>query len=352
MMRRRKPLPAAPVSRPATLATALLVAVALLCGSACSNGTKAKPATTSGDTTSTARKAAPVPHASAPAGHRPVPSAGCRRTTRPPTPGRRTFGGRSYLLKRPNNDGRVPAPLILDFHGLRSTPFAQALYGRMADMGAARGFIVVEPASAPRRKGWKLPGMPDGTDDIAYVDSLLDHLEGILCVDTAREYATGMSNGAGLAAALICGLDGRLAGVAPVAGLNLTRPCDGAHPTTIVAFHGTADRIVPYRGGEPFGGNRRQVPTWMRPSNGTFALPAVSDLAADWARTFNCGEPEQNTEASRLTYAGCADEASVNLYTVADGAHAWPGTRIGAGSTTTQIDATRIILDAFTTSSR
>jgi polyhydroxybutyrate depolymerase len=297
----------------------------------------------------------------------------------------RAAAGRQRLLRRDgacSADGRscsngrttTAAPLILDLHGLRSTAFAQALYGRMADTGAARGFIVVEPESALGRQGWKLPGMPGGNDDIAYMSVFLDHLESVLCVDTTREYASGMSNGAGLAAALVCGLNGRLAAIAPVAGLNLARPCAGARPTTIVAFHGTADRIVPYRGGEPFGGNRRLIPGWMRPSSGLFALPAVSGLAARWARSFGCGASERSavgndvggrgpagrgvpegsaTQVSRVDYTGCQGGVRVDLYTVTGGAHAWPGALpLGIGGTTTRIDATKIILDAFSTSAR
>ena len=338
------------IARPApaahrTALAAVAAATLLLVGSACSSGQERQPV----------HADSAAPKATASTGHRPSPSVGCFRTTPPRATGRYAFGGRSYLLKRPNNDGRTAAPLILDFHGLRSTAFTQAVYGRMSDTGAARGFIVVEPESVPARRGWKLPGMRDGTEDIAYVRTLLDHLESTLCVDTSREYATGMSNGAGLATALICGLDGRLAGVAPVAGLNLARPCEGAPPTTIVAFHGTADRIVPYRGGEPFSGDRRQIPAWMRPSDGVFALPAVPDLATRWARAFGCGTGSHHTTGpiTRLTHPGCRGGVRVDLYTVTDGGHTWPGSLpLGIGSTTTRIDATKIILDTFTAPSR
>jgi polyhydroxybutyrate depolymerase len=327
-------------------------AVLLLLGSACSSlggtgsGNADEPRASGSDRGTASRRP------NAPAGHRPVPSEGCRRPAPPPS-AQRTFDGRTYLLKRPNNDGRSPAPLILDLHGLRSTAFAQALYGRMADTGAARGFIVVEPGSDVARQGWKLPGMLDGSADIAAMSALLDHLENTLCVDESRVFATGLSNGAGLATALICGLDGRLAGVAPVAGFNLARPCAGARPTTIVAFHGTADRIVPYEGGEPFGGDRAQIPAWMRPYDGVFALPSVGDSTAAWARAFRCRRQDRapvgrGGEVTRLGHSGCADGVRVDLYTVTGGGHTWPGAfPVGLGRTTAQIHATTIILDAF-----
>ncbi|MFC5749209.1 alpha/beta hydrolase family esterase [Actinomadura rugatobispora] len=343
---------------PALAHTATAVALALLTAAGCSAlpGGSGDRGPANGNGGAVGRPAAPVPQASVPAGRRPaVPSTGCRAAQAAPATGRHTFAGRSYLLKRPNTDPRRPAPLILDLHGLHSSGFQQALYSQMATVGSARGFIVVEPDSAPGREGWKLPGMPDGSADVAYMGRLLDHLESALCVDRAHEFATGFSNGAGLATALICGLDGRLAGVAPIAGFNLARPCAGARPTTVVAFHGTADRIIPYRGGEPYGGDRTRIPPWMRPSDGAFALPSVRTAAARWARALGCrttGDGARNVqsggEIGRLSYQRCKGGARLDLYTVADGGHTWPGTMpIGLGKTTTRLNATSTILDAF-----
>ncbi|MFI6514360.1 alpha/beta hydrolase family esterase [Spirillospora sp. NPDC050679] len=276
-------------------------------------------------------------------------SPGCGKPS--PGSGRHAFGGRAYSLTLPAYDGVKPVPLILDLHGLHSNGFQQALYGRLGSAGPQRGFAVVEPEAAPGRDGWKLPGMADGSADTAYMGRLLDHLERTLCVDRGREFAAGFSNGAGLSAALVCGLRGRLAGIAPVAGINLARPCAGAKPTTIVAFHGDADRVVPYRGGEPFGGNRTQVPGWMRPLDGRFHLPSVPGLTAQWARAFGCRPAVADTiggEVRRERHAGCRGGRTVELYTVAGGGHTWPGSiAIGAGRTTTRVDATRIALDAF-----
>ncbi|MEU5877216.1 PHB depolymerase family esterase [Spirillospora sp. NPDC047279] len=282
-----------------------------------------------------------------------VPSSGCEgHKAASAATGQHSFGGRSYLLTLPgNHGGRTPVPLVVDLHGLRSTGFQQAVYGRMATVGSARGFAVVEPESAGDRTGWKLPGMTGGAADIAYVGALLDHLERTLCLDRRREFATGFSNGAGLSAALVCGLRGRLAAVAPVAGLNLARPCATARPTTIITFHGTADRVLPYRGGAPFGGDRRQIPGWMMPTNGVFVLPAVPTLAEGWARTFACAKTRRDVPARgivRVSRTGCKAGVRVELYTVRSGGHTWPGgLPLGLGRTTDQMDATKLILDAF-----
>ncbi|MFC4909003.1 alpha/beta hydrolase family esterase [Actinomadura gamaensis] len=272
------------------------------------------------------------------------------------TTGQHVFQGRGFLVKTPDRAGRDPqdrgpAPLILDLHGLNSSGFEQAIYGRLADAGAARGFTVVEPDSAPGRTGWKLPGMAEGDADIAYVGALLDHLEKGLCIDRRREFAAGFSNGAGLATALVCGLGGRLAGVAAVSGLNLARPCPRPAPTTIVAFHGTADPVVPYQGGEPFGGNRDRIPSWMLPADGSFDLPSVSASATAWGRALSCDRTASAEPAAgvrRHSWTGCRRDARVDLYTVSGAGHAWPGSfPVGAGPSTKKIDATAVTLDAF-----
>ncbi|MEV4254999.1 hypothetical protein AB0J52_17745 [Spirillospora sp. NPDC049652] len=281
-------------------------------------------------------------------------SVGCTGGTL--TSGRHTFQGRDFLVSVPDR-GRddpqdtSPSPLILDLHGLDSSGLEEAVYGRLAASGAARGFVVVEPGSAPGRTGWKLPGMPDGDADIGYVNALLDHLEKGLCLDRRREFAAGFSNGAGLATALVCGLGGRLAGVAAVSGLNLARPCSRPAPTTIVAFHGTSDPVVPYGGGEPFGGRRARIPSWMVPADGSFDLPAVPASAAAWGRAFACVKTVSAKPASgvrRRSWTGCRRDARVDLYSVSGAGHAWPGSfAIGAGASTRAIDATAVTLDAF-----
>ena len=79
----------------------------------------------------------------------------------------------------------------------------------------------------------------------------LDQLEAAACVDPARVFVTGVSNGGGPTARLACDLSGRLAGVASVAGGYRTlRPCTPERPLPVLEIHGTADQVFPY-GGKP-----------------------------------------------------------------------------------------------------
>ena len=69
-----------------------------------------------------------------------------------------------------------------------------------------------------------------------------------MCVDTGRVFSTGMSNGAQMSSLLACMMSDRFTAVAPDSGVEFYDSCRG-RPVPVIAFHGTADPIVPYAGG-------------------------------------------------------------------------------------------------------
>jgi poly(3-hydroxybutyrate) depolymerase len=94
------------------------------------------------------------------------------------------------------------------------------------------------------------------TDDFAFVDGLLDWLEANLCVDPARIYATGHSNGGQFAWALASRLaSGRLAAIAPSAGTPHTgfgeAPPPEIGPVSVMDVHGINDNTCPANSTEP-----------------------------------------------------------------------------------------------------
>src|SRR6185369_1430495 len=113
-----------------------------------------------------------------------------------------------------------------------------------------------------------------------------------------------MSNGAMFSTLLACRLPGRLAAIAPVAGVNVTRVCGRATPrVSVLAFHGTADPVVPYPGGPLLGGSL--------PLLGDIEATPVDDVVARWAAFDGCASsPEQTTVAAdvaRMSYPKCAN---------------------------------------------
>ena len=315
------------------------------------------------------------PSGSAPAGATDAPRCTPARKANPGTVEQTLpYGGldRRYELTIPKRyDGRRPAPLVINLHGFGGTGQSQNRDTDMPTIAWKRGYVVVAPDGGPLKiplnlvpgaenagqfEGmpfWNIfsPGVVDfgppygqnlgldssavGADDVGFVSQLLDTLTGMLCLDAARVYVTGMSNGAGMATTLGCNLGDRLAAIAPVSGVNLTGTCPGDAPVPIVAVHGAADDTVPYDGNGLLGYH--------------FGNPSVPERMAQWAEHDHCNpkpatkHPHQGLTVER--WRGCAAGTDVELWTIAGWGHEWP--RAHSASDPGRIDATRVVLDFF-----
>ena len=210
----------------------------------------------------------------------------------------------------------TPAPLVLNFHGLGSNAVQQELYSGLIGKSDDAGFILATPEGSGSPQRWYFIDLPGAeVDDFAFLRALIGHLSDTLCIDRSRIYATGMSNGGFMSAALACEMSDTFAAVAPVAGFTYLPSCDGKPPVPIIVFHGTDDAVVPFAGG-----NIGLLPA---------ALPGVRETAARWAQHNGCGPmPDTERIASDVAlerYAGCSGGAGVHLYVIEGGGHTWPG---------------------------
>jgi polyhydroxybutyrate depolymerase len=247
---------------------------------------------------------------------------------------------RQYLLYVPRSYDRGRAvPLVISLHGAMNWPEFQANLSGWNTAADEHGFIVVYPAgegSGP--KTWFMTGRrtPSRMPDVVFVSDLIDRLEADYNIDRRRIFVNGVSNGGGMAFALSCTLSDRIAAIGAVAAAE-TLPwtwCADSHPIPMVAFHGTADPIVPYNGGK----------VWLAPE----PFPNVPAWAANWARRNRCDAAPTDmpfaADVTRREYTNCADNAAVVLYTLRGGGHTWPGgaplPAWIAGPTSHTVDAT------------
>ena len=272
--------------------------------------------------------------------------------------GRQTLeiGGeeRTYLLSAPDPGARpAPAPLVLDLPGFGATSEAQDASTRLSELGPERGYIVATPEAMPATVGsmtgpmWNIVGAfstatedaeadvdLSESDDVAYLDALADHIESTLCVDTAREYITGMSVGAGMTTWAICQEGARFAAAAPVAGLTQGLSCPAATVPPFITFHGDADTQVDYAGGNLSGFD--------------LGIPAVEERAADFAARQGCAsttaEDPIGEDVVHITW-DCPGGAGAEVYRILGGGHVWPGSP--DPNATQTVDATALILDFF-----
>jgi len=228
---------------------------------------------------------------------------------------------REYILYVPKSYDRAkPAPLVISMHGAENWPSFQMNLSQWNKAADANGFIVVYPAGeggGPKVWYMRRERTPSRMPDVIFISELIDKLQASYNIDRARIYANGLSNGGGMTFALSCTLSHRIAAFGPVAAA-VTLPvdwCPDARPAPMIAFHGTADRFTPYNGAK----------VWLAP----VPLPSIPEWTAAWARRNRCGpNPVESATASdvtRLEYTGCADDASVMLYTIKGGGHTWPG---------------------------
>ncbi|MEP6870503.1 MAG: PHB depolymerase family esterase [Anaerolineaceae bacterium] len=247
---------------------------------------------------------------------------------------------RSYRLHLPPNLSMAkPAAVVLNFHGLGSNAIEQEAYSGFAPVSDREGFILVSPDGTGSPRGWaSSPNLPTGVDDVRFTRDLLDRIQTDFCIDTARIFSTGMSNGAFMSSRLACVLSDRIAAVAPVAGVSFTPVERCGAPVPILAFHGTADRTVPFEEGLIFG---------------VLPYAGARKYTADWASHNGCSPTPQLSKVSeavtRESYPKCGG-ADVMLVIVKGGGHTWPGASIEIGrlgETTKDVSATEEIWKFF-----
>ncbi|HEX5371015.1 MAG TPA: PHB depolymerase family esterase [Dehalococcoidia bacterium] len=242
---------------------------------------------------------------------------------------------RSYrIYVPPSYNPSTPAPLVLGFHGFGANAIEQEYYTNFKPQADLHGFVLVSPNAVGTPPHWNYYGKlaPAMPDDYAFVNDLIDHLQGELCIDAARIYTTGMSDGGTMAAIIGCKLNNRIAAVAPVAGSPyLDAGCLLSGPVPLITFHGTADTLWPFDGGIGYMG----LPV----------TPTETDVL-DWAKHNKCDLNQQSqviaTDVTLETYTGCSGNADVELYVIDGGGHTFPGAPIdftNFGSTTHSIDA-------------
>ncbi|MEP1124837.1 MAG: PHB depolymerase family esterase [Ilumatobacter sp.] len=251
---------------------------------------------------------------------------------------------RIYVPETVSSD---PAPVVLNWHGLGSSGPDQAAFSGYETVAEEEGFVVVHATGIDGGTGsnsWELAQFAtDDRDDLAFADALIDTVVADWCGDPARIYSTGMSNGGLFTSELVCNRSARIAAAASIAGTTHAPGCDPERAVPYIAFHGTADDVVPFDADEP---------SVLLPQAGVDAL--IDDTTpgefAEFAADFGC-EPdptpvEETPEVVRYDYAGCADDVALAFYEIIGGGHTWPSSPLsdvldGFGYFTQDVDATR-----------
>lgn len=219
---------------------------------------------------------------------------------------------RAYRLYVPGGyDGTQPLPLVMSLHGLGGNARLQQEHTGFDALAEQESFLVVYPQATGDHPMWNSEARGRGVrvDDVQFLRDLLAELEATYCIDPARVYVDGVSNGGGMTVTLACALGDQIAAMGTVsAAVTRTAACTPVAPVPLIAFHGTADEVVPYSGGRLF--------------------VAAETWTADWAAANACTTTEAlpaQGDVRGVRYSGCTDEADVVFYTIDGGGHGWPG---------------------------
>jgi polyhydroxybutyrate depolymerase len=256
---------------------------------------------------------------------------------------------RSYIVYRP---AVLPAaaPLVVMLHGGFGTGSQAEKYYHWDAEADSGHFLVAYPDGLDRawNAGGGCCGTPGrtGTDDIGFITAMVSAISRAVPVDAGRVYATGVSNGGIMAYDLACHTT-IFAAIGPDSATELGG-CPDPVPTSVIAIHGTADKNIPYNGGEGSGVAHIDGP----------AVPAV---IASWRQTDRCAPPTVTTAGTVTTsVANCPGGRAVELVTIAGAGHGWPGAvpnpiaeRLrGADPPSTALDATQVIWTFFAAHAR
>lgn len=253
---------------------------------------------------------------------------------------------RTYRIYRPAGVAD-PAPLVVMIHGGGgSGAIAERFYGwdKLADQ---HRFIVAYPDGlGPAVPAWNTEGGCCGyparekIDDVAFITAMVDRIRQEIPIDPNRVYATGISNGGMLDYTLACTTD-LFAAIGPVSATMLN-PCPDPRPLSVVHIHGLQDTSIRFEGG--IGQGTAKI-------NG----PPVPSVIAAWRTTDQCAAPASSTKGVvTISTANCPAGRAVELVTIADAGHGWPGaplksaqSTVGGRQPSQALDATSVIWQFF-----
>lgn len=247
---------------------------------------------------------------------------------------------RFYLLHVPTDyETNTPIPVVFSLHGYGGSGGNHFNVSGWEATSDANTFIAVAPEGGYIPQRWNSGSRAlltiSDLDDVRFFRAMVEELQANFCIDQARVYAAGFSNGGGMVNRLACEMSDTFAAIGIVAGaVPTTDECANSRPVPIIAFHGTADTIANFEGDPPLD------------------LVSYEGSMSRWAARNECDlvplEFLTNADVRGYQYPNCGGE--VVYYVVDGGGHTWPGSPVNLillGRTTQTISATQEIWNFF-----
>lgn len=242
---------------------------------------------------------------------------------------------RTYQVYVPANLPAGPRPTVFAFHGGTNAKGWVSTSG-LTPLADIDKWLIVYPSAAVSRGGlWQGGLTPDiqGSDDSAFVQSLIATLPAKHPIDVSRLYVIGGSNGGMMAMRVMCEMSGQFLGLATGQASMTTWLASRCAPTTprpVLLVHGDSDGTTPYACAVATG-----CPAGNQVMSGT--VIGAARTAELFAANNKCSaKPVDSTIGSAPTivlhsYAACPNP--VSLYQMVGIGHAWPQPQYAVNST-------------------
>lgn len=247
-----------------------------------------------------------------------------------------------YVPQSVNQNGES-APIVFVLHGYTSYDDWIFNYANFQTQADEHGFILIYPQGSiyqpTQATHWNVGGWTSQstTNDIDFIDSMIDYLDSNYLVNLNRIYSTGMSNGGFMSYVLACQLSHRIAGIASVTGSMTNETfdeCDAKHPTAVMQIHGARDFTVPYEGNNNMKPIDDVMEYWVN-------YNACNVMPSEIIIEDNDGDGLGGTLS---VYADCMNDVSVQLYYLEGLGHQWPSIK---GTRVFDIDSASVIWEFF-----
>jgi poly(3-hydroxybutyrate) depolymerase len=210
---------------------------------------------------------------------------------------------RNYILRVPDDyDNNHPHRLVFAYaeSGASAMSVASRNYFTFATLDSEHNTIFAAPDAANGAGSWS-------ASDVELTDDILAQLEGDLCIDKTRIFATGFSFGGAMSLALACQRADVFRGVAFFSGADLTGSCTGTLTKPIAYYASQASEDST---GDPMPSSGRIKQAQFAEVNGCTPEPDATTFPAS-------GQPHRCT-----VYENCS-EGHPTVYCVFAGAHGW-----------------------------
>lgn len=243
---------------------------------------------------------------------------------------------RSYRIYTPDKRSKKPLAAVLLLHGhggsadqLIGVKGQKAPYRLWMPIADREGLLLIIPdglVSPDGKQGWndaRNIATNPASDDVDFLNTLVETVAKTYPIDFNQVYATGMSNGGHMALRLAAETPEKFAAVAAVAAANPNpmfthKP---QHSISVLLMNGTNDRFLPYEGGEMI--------------RGRGAVQSTDDSIQYWITHNQCKEKPRTIQypnrsradsstASRTLYRNATTNVEVAKIRILGGGHAEP----------------------------